>query len=140
MTTSAPLLRIMTLKSKLNFGKYENLTIQEIINLRHTQYLRYVYYSFEGLSFNEEVLKLIGVINEFNDNRITKPGVDLELHKYINSRNERSRIERIGYFVVNGQKTVEKKLRMKQLTIFNKVVYSKAAMQGRNQGKGRLHL
>jgi hypothetical protein len=37
--------RVLTLKSRLGFGKYANNTIQEIVNLGKNQYLRWVYYN-----------------------------------------------------------------------------------------------
>lgn len=133
MITDALILRTMTLKSKLNFGRFENLTIQEIINLKHTQYLRYIYYSVAGLSFNEEILKLIGIIFGDHDNRILKPGTDLYLHEKLNKSKKYSRINMFGYFIVKGQQISGRKMRLRQLHILENKIYSKGALKSRNQ-------
>ena len=51
-----PLLRTLSFKSKLGFGKYADMTVYEIINLDKSDYLRWIYYNVNGISFNNEVL------------------------------------------------------------------------------------
>lgn len=63
--------RVLTLKSKLGFGKYEFITLQDIINLGKKQYLRWVYYNYENIDYQEEVMSIIQLPVEY---RITKPG------------------------------------------------------------------
>ena len=73
METSTILLRTLTGKSKIHFGKYENLTIDEIINLGHTAYLRQVYFNISSINFTDEILDRIHVFKKF---RIEKPGIN----------------------------------------------------------------
>jgi len=75
-------LRTLTFKSMLLFGKYANLTVQNIVDSGKTLYLVWVYYNLDGISFNEEVLKAIGITEYIN-----KPGSDetktiFKEHKY----------------------------------------------------------
>ena len=53
------LLRKLTLKSKLNFGKYQDETIEHLINrkgYKAINYLRWVYFTSSKISFIESVL------------------------------------------------------------------------------------
>jgi hypothetical protein len=76
-------LRTLSKKSVLGFGKYASATIQQIIDLQHTNYLRWIYYNFEGISFNDEVLKEIYISDS---DKINKPGKNSELHEQITKR------------------------------------------------------
>lgn len=72
--TKAVLLRTLTLKSTISFGKYYNSTIEFIINSVGNvgkEYLRWCYYNIEGISFNDEILDILKITNDL---RINKPG------------------------------------------------------------------
>ena len=77
------LLRKLTEKSKLGFGKYATEPIWYILQSRHTQYLRYIYYCCSGITFTDDILQKIG-IDECN--RIEKPGTNVELHEKVSAR------------------------------------------------------
>jgi len=64
-------LRTLTRKSLLWFGKYQGLSIQQIIDLRNQTYLRWLYYNYEGITFIEDILKQITIEGE---REIQKPG------------------------------------------------------------------
>ena len=69
------LLRTMTLKSPMKFGKWYDLTVGDIINSKGyygIDYLVWVYYSASKISFNDEVLNILGIIDE--SQLIEKPG------------------------------------------------------------------
>ena len=71
------LLRKLTLKSKLNFGKYSQHTVQRLIDLKGKKalnYLRRSYFYNSKISFTEEVLDTILEIKKIH--RINKPGVE----------------------------------------------------------------
>jgi len=70
------LLRTMTLLSKTDGGKFKGLTIERIIELGETFYLVYIYYGFETINFNEEVLSILKITDEL---RIPKPGTDKKM-------------------------------------------------------------
>ena len=70
----ATLLRKMTRKSKVGFGKKANLTIQFLLTNRNIYYLRWMYYGNSGITFFDDILDEIGVTEEY---RILKPGKDL---------------------------------------------------------------
>jgi hypothetical protein len=67
-------LRTMTEKSTFKFGKYADLTVRQLIQLKGLtgiRYIRWVYFSMSNISFNEEILKEIGIHEAI---RIQKPG------------------------------------------------------------------
>jgi hypothetical protein len=72
------LLRKLAWKSTIWFGKYEGSSIQQIYDLQHTQYLRYIYFNYEGISFIDEILIILGIKSEKYSYEIKKPGVDKE--------------------------------------------------------------
>ena len=72
--TPTPTLRKLSFKSKMGFGKYADLTVQEIINMQRTSYLRAIYYNLEGISFLDEVLEKLRIIGPDHDYTIPKPG------------------------------------------------------------------
>ena len=51
--------RKLSYKSTLDFGKYKGFTVNDILNLGHTRYLRWVYFNFDMLSFIDEILDKI---------------------------------------------------------------------------------
>jgi hypothetical protein len=131
LNEDAILLRTMTLKSKLGFGKYINETVQKIIELHKIDYLRELYYKYEKITFTDEVLRLIGILSDKFDYRIEKPGTNPELYIKI-FKNYSSE------YIPKNIKKIDLKLtslsRMKKFHS-NKVRFSKSVMQAKNQGK-----
>jgi hypothetical protein len=131
-----PILRTLAWKSILGFGKYKLLSIQQIFDLGHTAYLRYIYYNIEGISFNEEILTSIYVISKGFDDRIKKPGINTELGKKIDGIMFNFHVQKEG----NAAHTMNRirkgsKIRLNELQTFERQYYSKQSMQRRNHGK-----
>jgi hypothetical protein len=74
------LLRKLSYKSVLNFGKHAEMSVQQLIDLSNVNYLIWIYYNMEGITFIDDIL-----INDFHLNLagekyyIKKPGVNDEL-------------------------------------------------------------
>ena len=64
------ILRKMTLDSKFNSGKYEGATVRHVIEMNNKDYLRWVYYNQSKITFTDDILETIGII----DMQIDKPG------------------------------------------------------------------
>lgn len=71
----ATLLRTLTLKSKMGFGKYPNETVDFVIKQKRIAYLRWVYFNMSKINFNDEVLGLLRITPKF---QIKKPGKNPE--------------------------------------------------------------
>jgi len=69
-------LRKLTLKSTLKFGKYTDYTVQQVIDIGKKSYLAWVYYNMDRITFTEEILKDVLMLDHF----INKPGKDEAYH------------------------------------------------------------
>jgi hypothetical protein len=79
---SAILMRTLTKKSKLNFGKYKDCTVEQLIGMRKQKDLISAYFKLSTINFNDEVLNEIGITEEY---RIEKPNTDKEKYfEFIN--------------------------------------------------------
>jgi hypothetical protein len=66
-------LRTLTGKSTLQFGRFAETPIQQIIDAGHTGYLRWIYFNFSFINFTEDILNNIYVFEQWT---ISKPGKD----------------------------------------------------------------
>ena len=81
------LLRTLTGKSVMWFGKYEGLKVQQIIDLHYKDYLRWLYYNVAGITFTKDVLIAITINGE---RTILKPGVAPEKHQQVFEENRKN--------------------------------------------------
>ena len=128
--SDAVLLRTMTRKSKFQFGKFKDLTVQEVIDLRKYAYLRQVYYNLAGISFSDDILKTIGVFGDNFDNRIKKPGINIELGKQIFKEKYKSANTNTKKYLKRNNLAAENKFNH-----LDKQIFSKQHLQRFNQGK-----
>ena len=140
------LLRTMTLKSPMKFGKWYDLTVGDIINSKGyygIDYLVWVYYSASKISFNDEVLDILGIIDE--SQLIEKPG-NLENSKAlqkiainnIKNREKEDLGEKAYANHVRRQKYVHEKSEssfIKNRKISENKFFSKSKLKNRNQNK-----
>lgn len=124
------LLRTMSLKSILNFGKYSGMSIQQILDLKKTGYLRYLYYNKEGITFVDDILKIIGVIGNNFDYRIDKPGKNPELCKKIFKEKEKYYDKGINDYIKRN-----KMARKIDYDYFDKRKFTKGNLQAWNHGR-----
>lgn len=129
------LLRILAWKSIRGFGQYQELSVQQVYDLKHTNYLRWAYYNLSNISFNEEILKAIGVIKEKHDNRIKKPGTNPELHEEMNKFffNLSCMAEGSKTKVINRNRTGFK-LKAKRTYLKDRIEFSRGNLQRKNHG------
>ena len=74
---SSILLRKLTLKSKLNFGKYKNCTVEQMFGMRMQKQLISIYFKLSKITFTDDILTQLGIVAEF---RISKPSKNIELY------------------------------------------------------------
>jgi hypothetical protein len=128
--TDTPLLRKLARKSIINFGKYNGWTVQKILEIHKKGYLRWVYYNLDGITFLDEILKEIGII----DHTIQKPGKDPEYGDKINQE----KFDGIKSDDVKSR--INKDVKMddlrKRIAFDNqdRRTYSKSKLQNRNHG------
>jgi hypothetical protein len=69
--------RILTLKSKIKFGKYPDLCVGELINMRNFKDLLSMYYKLSKIDFNQEVKDILNITKNIE---IEKPGTNISLY------------------------------------------------------------
>lgn len=84
-------LRILTPKSKIGIGAYANETVQKLLDLKMHRALRKIYYTYEAISFQEEILDQIGALI-----RIEKPGCDRTLIFKVNEMMDLRRFHKLN--------------------------------------------
>lgn len=81
------LLRTLTRKSLLKYGKYSDYRVGDVLSLGNIRYLRWFYYTFDKINFTDEILDELKITEEW---RIEKPGSDPNKNKELNElMNER---------------------------------------------------
>ena len=111
-----PLLRTMTRKSRLGFGKYKDLTIQHILDMKLNSVLISSYFKLTSINYIEDILQEIGISEEY---RIEKPSSDREMYYKFLKDKDKIRIR------TRGGSNIMKKENPR---------HSRAKLQGLNQG------
>lgn len=136
---SIPLLRKLSLKSKLSFGKYQDNYVGQVLEYDHS-YLAFIYYNIAGLSFTDDILERLGIVDKFV---IEKPGTNIETFERFRSRmisNEISELsEKNGdYYAARAIIKAQYKKRARGARYTNKMnrrtETNKAYLQAQNQG------
>ena len=137
-------LRIMARKSVFTFGKWDMYTVQQVLDLKGYQSLRWYYYNCSMVSFLPDILDELWITEEW---RITKPGTDPEKGKQLEDNIQKHFNRKIAEMYkedpdkamrmyTNHQKHIginarDKKWWWKNL---DRKMFSKASMQRRNHG------
>jgi hypothetical protein len=123
-------LRTLAEKSILGFGKYADMSVGQILTLKHTRYLRWCYYHCSMISFHVDILDKVSI---FEQNYITKPGVDPEMYKVVNDRVMGS-IGGLQKHVINKTNRARIKEQNKRNYMADQRKFSKGNMQSKNHG------
>lgn len=88
------LLRTLTRKSKLGFGKYKERTVQQLIDSRQLLQLISAYYKLTTINYMDDILEELNITEEF---RIKKPSSDKDLYyKFLNAQGYEKRKRGVG--------------------------------------------
>ena len=85
--TESILLRTLTRKSVLWFGKYNGIKVQQVIDLRSPAYLRWIYYNITGVTFTDDILQELTITE---NRKIKKPGIAPEMHNEVMEEHKES--------------------------------------------------
>lgn len=112
-----PTLRTLTRKSKLGFGKYKDLTVQKIIDMRMPLVLISPYYKLTSINYIEDILIELKITEDY---RIEKPSANKdEYYRFLNEN---------GYQLKQRGQGADK---LKKQT----KAFSKTQLQGMNHGR-----
>jgi hypothetical protein len=129
------LLRKLSYKSVIGFGKHAEMTVQQLIDLNHTYYLIWLYFNVAGISFIDEILNDLFWDDKW---KIEKPGINIPLCEEFMSDIDRK--YRAASHGVEG--TVKRKInlgrnraeRINYNKRVNLVYHNKGLLQAKNQG------
>lgn len=131
----------MARKSVFSFGKYEGLSVQQVLDMKNYSFLRWCYFNCSMLSFLPDILDELSIFEDF---RIEKPGTDVEKYEaYKRFMEIRFKIklkktdDKEGcsiYSTVEKRRRDNARDRMIRVMNADRVHYSKGAMQRRNHG------
>lgn len=132
------LLKKLTLKSKLDFGKFENQSIERIFEIDE-KYLVYLYYCYEKITFIDDVLDLLEIPLNL---RIQKPGINLENKKEFFKRRIDDKVKNMSIDETNSfrltryhNRKKEEKVKLNIVLNKDKRRFSKNVLKLKNQGK-----
>ena len=75
---SSILLRKLTRKSTLNFGKFKDYTVEHLFGMKKQIELTSIYFKLSTITFTDDILNELGIDEEY---RIEKPSKNVELYK-----------------------------------------------------------
>lgn len=120
------LLRKLTLKSTLNFGKFADRTVQQCIDLRNRKYLRWVYFNCSNITFMDDVLDELRIPVWY---RFDKPNKNVELGEKLEenlketySEGFKKRIERKSkkmYNIISMKKELREDMNLSKINLMN---------------------
>lgn len=74
---SSILLRKMTKKSTINFGKFKECTVEQLFGMKKQIGLISMYFNLSTITFTDEILDELGITAEY---RIDKPSTSREIY------------------------------------------------------------
>ena len=123
-------LRTLTEKSVLGFGKYSDYRVGDLLGLNKTVYLRWVYYHMSMISFTDDILKQIYIMDE---GIILKPGKDADMYNKVNERLWNSRKRESFYHKEHAKKRNKKKNYSNEC--LRRQENRKSVLQAKNHGR-----
>jgi hypothetical protein len=130
--------RILTMKSKLGFGKYAELTVAQMFETKRECALISIYCNLSKIDYNEEILDKLFIEKGF---RIAKPGTatamkDALIKHFIQQQNKQLTkdeiLGRIKYF--SNAKKRRKISSIARIKMFENISQNKKSLAWRNQG------
>mgnify|MGYP006995573872 FL=1 len=124
------ILRKLTEKSTIGFGKFNSLRVGDLLAIQNHTYLRWVYFNASMIDFFEEILDEIGIDPEW---RIDKPGKDPEKGEELAAQKRYNRPfkSRMHYASTQRKRSKSELINLRER---ERLSFSKASLMSRNQG------
>ena len=124
------ILRKLTAKSTMGFGKFNSLRVGDLLAIQNHTYLRWVYFNASMIDFFEEILNEIGIDPEW---RIDKPGKDPEKGEELAAQKRYNRPfkSRMHYASTQRKRSKSELINLRER---ERLSFSKASLMSRNQG------
>lgn len=123
------LLRTLTKKSYLKFGRYYDMRVGDLLTRQQHRILRFYYFNCDKINFIDEILNEINIPEDF---RIEKPGKNPELNFELNEIHNSN----MSYKAKRHFEKVKKYSNLAEhRKIKHKEARSKSGLRDANQGK-----
>lgn len=140
---SVVLLRTLTRKSLIKFGAYSDLTVQNLLDTHRYKELLHIYYTCRNIDFNQDLKDELCISGEREiDKKIKKEERYIEktyqyigwcMKEMIDKKSEQQTF--IDGRMMYKIKQNKKKQTAQREGYLKRTIYSKGAMQRKNQGK-----
>jgi len=128
------LLRKLTRKSVLNFGKNEGRSVQQLLDLHDQNYLRWVYYNSSNIDFFSDILDELRITGDFI---IAKPSKNPEMLSKLKEHIFEGLPQELKEMTLkNNAKRVKKIIRGESVRASkaDKIKFSKSLLHRKNHG------
>jgi hypothetical protein len=127
-------LRTLTRKSIIGFGKYKDLTVQNVLDTMNVSEIIGLYFRLDKINFQEEILEEVGIKKEL---RIQKPGkakkeeADILVKKALSNFYENKEVLS-EWLKNNSRKTKTKKMTKSFNKRLDNKLYNKESLRSKN--------
>lgn len=125
------LLRKLTRRSILDFGRYHGISVGKVLELKAHRYLRWVYFNCSRITFFDDILEEINIPSDWH---IEKPGKDPVMGEALNSVHDKHYKGTARAKFITGEKGRSQKRSFYNHHKRDKVKFSKGSLQRGNQG------
>jgi hypothetical protein len=125
------LLRTLSRKSQLKFGVYCDSTVQDLITFRRFNYIRWVYFNCDMISFMDDILDEVGITGSY---RIKKPSKCPEKYQELVDEKQ-SKIPSFTKFKNALHQKKMDRIKHSKIRKMNDKFYTKHRLTLKNQGK-----
>lgn len=127
------LYRILTPKSRIDFGKFNGYLVSDLLKIKQHEYLGFMYYCLPKISFCQELLEQLDI------EPIQKPGKDEELFKaWRTARLEAARAgltdEQKFHGYMKRKRILQSIRNARAARVFEANTYTKGELQAINHG------
>lgn len=126
----ATLLRKLSRKSTLKFGMYSDNTVQELLTFKRFNYLRWVYFNQDKITFMDDILDELSITEHY---RIKKPGKCPEKYRELYEE-KKAKISGKLKMITKKIKNKNNRIKLAKFEGSEAKVYTKGRMQAKNHG------
>lgn len=125
------LLRKLSRKSQLKFGIYSDNTVQDLLTFKKYNYLRWVYFNCDRISFLDDILDELSITKEY---RINKPAKAPEKFRLLFIEKE-EKMYGITKHIRDKKQKKDDRVKHKLIAKRGNHRFSKNSLRLKNQGK-----
>ncbi len=131
LSSGTTLLRTLSRKSQLKFGIYCDNTVEECLTFKRFNYLRWVYFNCDMISFMDDILDELSITEKY---RIKKPSKCPEKYQELVDEKQ-SKIVGISKKIQKQRQKKMDKIKYSKIRKMGSNFYTKDSLRAKNHGK-----